>query len=85
MSSPKPLAGRNAPKAPLKPVHIKDPPTGFRRLDENEVVARGDYVISDRQEVEPWEGPGGFRADSFVRQIYRRVETDRPATKDMNE
>jgi hypothetical protein len=29
--------------------------------------------------------PGGFRADSFVRQIYRRVETDRPATKDMNE
>jgi hypothetical protein len=51
----------------------EEPPAGFRPLDQNEVVSQGDYVMNDRHEVELWEGPGGFHADSFVKQVYRRV------------
>jgi len=47
-------------------------PKGFRRLKWNEVVSRGDFVADDHQGVELWEGPGGFRADSFVKPIYRK-------------
>jgi hypothetical protein len=52
-------------------------PERFRRLKRNEVVIRGDFVASEHQEFEPWEGPGGFRADTFVKPIYRRSETGR--------
>lgn len=69
----------------MKQAHLENPPAGFRRLQENEVVSRGDFVLNDLQGVEPWEGPGGFRADSFVKQIYRRVTTVRPAAGDSNE
>lgn len=44
----------------------------FRRLKWNEVVRRGDFVANGRRALEPWEGPGGFRADAFVKTIYRR-------------
>ena len=45
----------------------------FRRLKANELVSRGDFTANDRQEFEPWEGPTGFRADSFVKTIYRKL------------
>jgi len=49
----------------------------FRRLKRNEVVGHGDFVADERLGLQPWEGPGGFRADAFVRPIYRRKETER--------
>jgi hypothetical protein len=47
----------------------------FRLLAWNELVRRGDFVEDGRQGFEPWEGPSGFRADSFVKQIYRRLKS----------
>jgi hypothetical protein len=44
----------------------------LRPLKWNERVQRGDFVADGRQGFEPWEGPGGFRADAFVKTIYRR-------------
>ena len=48
--------------------------TSFRRLAWNELVRRGDFVEDGRSGFEPWEGPSGFRADAFVKQIYRRLK-----------
>jgi len=45
----------------------------LRILKRNERVQRGDFVEDGRAGFELWEGPGGFRADSFVKQIYRRL------------
>ena len=45
----------------------------LRLLKWNERVRRGDFVADGRQGFEPWEGPGGFRADAFMKQIYRRL------------
>lgn len=45
----------------------------LRRLKWNERVQRGDFVADGRQGFEPWNGPAGFRADAFVKQIYRRL------------
>jgi hypothetical protein len=45
---------------------------GYRRLKGNEMVSRGDFVVHELRGFEPWEGPGGFRADSFRTPIYRR-------------
>lgn len=53
-------------------------PKGFRRLKWNEVVSHGDFVADEHQGIEPWEGPGGFRADSFVKPIFR-MQSRRPA------
>ena len=47
---------------------------GLRLLKWNELVRRGDFVADGRQGFEPWEGPAGFRADAFVKQIYRRFK-----------
>jgi hypothetical protein len=47
-------------------------PPDLRRLKWNELVSRGDFVENGRQGYEPWEGPGGFRADAFVKAIYRK-------------
>jgi hypothetical protein len=47
-------------------------PKDFRRLNCKELVKRGDYVKTERQGFEPWEGPGGFRADTFEKPIYRQ-------------
>jgi hypothetical protein len=52
-------------------------PERFRRLNWNEVVWTGDFVADERLGLQPWEGPGGFRAGAFVRPIYRREETTR--------
>jgi hypothetical protein len=46
----------------------------LRPLKWNELVCRGDFVEAGREGFEPWEGPSGFRADAFVKQIYRRLE-----------
>lgn len=48
-------------------------PKDFRRLHSNEVVGRGDFVLDEHHGFEPWEGPGGFRANAFVKPIYRRL------------
>jgi hypothetical protein len=47
-------------------------PEGFRRLEWHEPVLAGDFVMDERRGFEAWEGPPGFRADSFVKPIYRR-------------
>jgi hypothetical protein len=44
----------------------------FRRLKWDELVVSGDFITNEQQEFEPWEGPSGFRADAFVKPIYRR-------------
>jgi len=44
----------------------------FRRLKWNELVVSGDFVVNDQRGFEPWEGPSGFRADAFLKPIYRR-------------
>lgn len=49
-------------------------PKRFRRLKWNELVSHGDFVADEHRGFEPWEGPGGFRADAFVKPIYRRQE-----------
>jgi len=49
-------------------------PNGLRPLKWNEVVKRGDFVRDGRQGFEPWVGPSGFRADAFVKQIYRQLK-----------
>ena len=62
--------GEGGPAAPsLARVDI---PTRLRRLRRNELVSRGDFVADPQRGFEPWEGPGGFRADAFVKPIYRR-------------
>ena len=48
-------------------------PNTFRPLKWNELVKRGDFVEDGRQGFEPWVGPAGFRADAFVKQIYRQL------------
>jgi hypothetical protein len=45
----------------------------LRLLKRNERVRRGDFVKDAHDRFELWEGPGGFRADTFVKQIYRRL------------
>jgi hypothetical protein len=54
------------------PSTIAIAPEGFRLLKWNELVRRGDFVEDGHQGFEPWVGPSGFRADAFVKPIYRR-------------
>jgi hypothetical protein len=54
----------------------------FRRLKWNELVSQGDYVANGRHGFTLWEGPGGFRAHSFVKPIYRRDEVGPTGSKD---
>lgn len=49
-------------------------PDRFRRLKWNELVRHGDFVANGDRSFEPWEGPNGFRADAYVKPIYRRWE-----------
>lgn len=44
----------------------------FRRLKGNEMVSIGDFVMDERETFIPWEGPTGFRANAFIKPIYRR-------------
>ena len=46
-------------------------PERLRLLKWNELVRRGDFVEDGRGGFELWEGPSGFRADAFIKQIYR--------------
>lgn len=46
----------------------------LRRLKWNERVCEGDYVGDEHGGFEPWDGPHGFRADAFVKQIYRQLK-----------
>ena len=55
------------------PSAISAVPECLRPLKWNELVRRGDFVADDHQGFEPWVGPSGFRADAFVKQIYRRL------------
>jgi hypothetical protein len=48
----------------------------FRRLEWNEVVWHGDFVADECLGLQPWEGPGGFRAGTFARPIYRVKGTE---------
>jgi hypothetical protein len=65
-------------------MHETDPsafaavPKRFRRLKWNEIVRRGDFVEDGRHGLEPWEGLTGFRANSFIKTIYRKLAS-RPA------
>jgi len=52
----------------------------LRPLRWNERVVRGDFMDDGKDGFEPWEGPAGFQADTFVKQIYRRLPSP-PATK----
>jgi hypothetical protein len=53
----------------------------FRRLKSNELVSLGDFIANERQEFEPWEGPSGFRADAFVKPIYRQDQRASAASR----
>lgn len=46
----------------------------YRRLKSDQLVRHGDFVRDAHQGFALWEGPTGFRADAFVRPIYRREE-----------
>jgi hypothetical protein len=63
--------------------HDIDDHAGFRRLRANELVSRGDFVADDHQALEPWDGPTGFRADAFVKPVYRRSESASPAISEL--
>jgi hypothetical protein len=56
----------------VKPEASVDVPKGYRQLKWNEVVIQGDFLVDENRGFEPWQGPGGFRADTFVKPIYRR-------------
>lgn len=58
---------------------------GLRRLEWDELVRKGDFVTDSHDGFEPWDGPSGFRADAFVKQIYRRSPAyPKAATKSPN-
>jgi hypothetical protein len=48
-------------------------PKRLRPLKWNELVRQGDFVKDGRRGFEPWVGPSGFRADAFVKAIYRKL------------
>ncbi|MDD5141676.1 MAG: hypothetical protein PHY43_15615 [Verrucomicrobiales bacterium] len=48
-------------------------PKRLRRLKWNELVRAGDFVEDGRKGFEPLDGPTGFRADAFIKVIYRKL------------
>ena len=62
------------PPRPEQALPVADIPQRLRRLRWDEVVGRGDFVANERRGFDLWDGPTGFRADAYVRQIYRRIE-----------
>jgi hypothetical protein len=60
---------------------IADVPKRFRRLKWHELVSAGDFIADEQRGFEPWEGPNGFRANAFVKPIYRRTPAVRRQTK----
>ena len=57
---------------PPEPEPAAHDPRHFRRLRWDEIVVSGDFVVNQDRGFELWEGPSGFRADSFLTPIYRR-------------
>ncbi len=55
------------------PFVVATAPETFRLLKWNDLVKRGDFVEDGCQGFEPWVGPSGFRADAFVKPIYRKL------------
>ena len=53
----------------------------FRLLAWNELVRRGDFVEDGNSGFEPWDGPAGFHAGSFIKTIYRKFAGKAPARK----
>ena len=47
-------------------------PNHFRLVKSKEIVVAGDFILNKNHEFELWEGPSGFRADSFVMPVYRQ-------------
>ncbi len=60
------------PDLKLEAVAPGDGLKNFRRLKRGEVVIHGDWVDDAQRGFEPWAGPGGFHADTFVNPIYRK-------------
>jgi hypothetical protein len=60
-----------------------DDSKNLRRVRWDEVVRQGDFVVGGKG-FEPWEGPSGFRADSFLKPIYRTRQSI-PTGPDKNE
>jgi hypothetical protein len=54
---------------PVLPVLLRH----LRLLKWDERVQPGDLIEDDRAGFEPVVGLSGFRADAFVKQIYRRL------------
>jgi hypothetical protein len=61
--------------APAPPSGV---PPNLRRLESNERVRPGDFEEDGSQGFKPWDGPPGFRADAFVKTIYRRQAPSLP-------
>jgi hypothetical protein len=53
----------------------------FRLLNFNELVRIGDFVKDGHRGFERWEGLSGFRADAFVKPIYRQTKSVRPQSE----
>ena len=58
-------------------------PKRFRRLEASELVSHGDFVLDNQQALELWDGPTGFRADAFVKSVYRSDESGPFAASDL--
>ncbi|HKI68878.1 MAG TPA: hypothetical protein VKA67_04770 [Verrucomicrobiae bacterium] len=56
-------------------------PKRYRRLKCNELVSHGDFVADEHRGFEPWEGPNGFRANSFIKPVYRYYASRSTITK----
>lgn len=75
-------AARRTPRANKPEASaIAGVPKRFRRLKWHELVSAGDFVADKLRGFEPWEGPNGFRANAFVKPIYRRGESRSAKTK----
>ena len=57
----------------INPSIIAVVPKRLRRLKWNELVRCGDFVENGCLGFEPWVGPAGFRADAFIKTIYRKL------------
>lgn len=79
-SNPETIAAAKGKRAPLK-IAPASGPENFRRLKWNEQVRRGDFVEDGKQGFELWAGMVGFRADTFVKTIYRRQKNRRRPKK----
>lgn len=69
----KPMRRAGEPEAPAR----FSVPGRFRRLKWNEAVSAGNFVVNGSLGLQPWQGPGGFRAGSSARRIYLREEPER--------